>query len=167
MRAMTLTMLLTGFACGGEPGLLDADAGTPPVVDAGHAPVDAGAHDGGSSRDLYAAGMTKPTAEAHFQVALLQSDPIPRDLTLYTWLVEVRDAQGQALDGASVVAEPTMPDHGHGTFPRLTQGVGNGQTGQFVLADMDLFMAGTWRIELQISRGDVSDTVQFHFDLDN
>ena len=82
-----------------------ADAGPISTIDAGPGPG-----------DEYIAGMEKVSSEGHFRVALVESTPIPQDLTLYTWVLEVRDADGQPLDGASVVAEPTMPDHGHGTF---------------------------------------------------
>jgi hypothetical protein len=59
-----------------------------------------------------------------------------------------------------------MPEHGHGTFPRTTDGVPNGQPGQFTLSDLDLFMAGTWKVELRIAAGDLSDTVFYYFTLD-
>jgi len=117
--------------------------------------------------DTYIAGMEKASTDGHFRVALVESTPIPQDLTLYTWTVEVRDAQGAVLDGASLVAEPTMPDHGHGTFPVTTPGVATDETGRFTLSDMDLFMAGTWRVEIRITHSDLTDTVFFYFTLDS
>ena len=134
-----------------------ADAGPTSTIDAGP----------GLQGDEYIAGMEKVSSEGHFRVALIESTPIPQDLTLYTWVLEVRDADGQPIDGASVVAEPTMPDHGHGTFPITTPGVTAEGVGRFTLTDMDLFMAGVWQIELRITAGDVSDTAFFHFVLDS
>ena len=126
--------------------------------------ADAGA---GLQGDEYLAGMEKASTDGHFRIALIESTPIPQDLTLYTWTIEVRDANGQPLDGATVVAEPTMPDHGHGTFPITTPGVAAEEVGRFTLTDMDLFMAGVWQIELRISAGELSDTAFFHFVLDS
>ncbi len=161
MRIFALLPLLTFFACpGGEPAL---DAGSV-AADAGHADHDdAGA---GLQGDTYLAGMEKVSTNGHFKLALISSDPIPQDLTLYTWVVELRDAEGAPLGDATVIAEPTMPDHGHGTFPATTEGEAGDSTGQFVLRDMDLFMAGTWQIELRIEQGGNSDTVFFHFYLE-
>ena len=121
----------------------------------------------GLQGDEYLAGMEKVTTDGHFRVALIESTPIPQDLTLYTWTIEVRSADGQPLDGATVVAEPTMPDHGHGTFPITTPGVAADGVGRFTLTDMDLFMAGVWQVELRISVGELSDTAFFHFVLDS
>ena len=167
MRLFALVPSIVLFAClGGEPGhgSRDSDAGHAPHNDAGHTPQrDAGS---GLPGDVYIAGMEKGSTEGHFKVALISSDPIPQDLTLYTWVVELRDAAGTPLENASVIAEPTMPDHGHGTFPATTAGEAGDSTGQFVLRDMDLFMAGTWQIELRIEQGGNSDTVFFHFYLE-
>jgi hypothetical protein len=79
--------------------------------------------------------------------------------------MEVRDAQGQPISDATLEAEPFMPEHGHGTFPRVTEGVACGEPGQFTLSDLDLFMAGTWKIELRVSAGELSDTVFYYFTL--
>ncbi len=168
MRIFALLPSLVLFAClGGEAGYGSraSDAGHASHNDVGHTPqTDAGS---GMPGDLYVAGMEKVSTDGHFKVALISSDPIPQDLTLYTWVVELRDADGTPIEGGAVVAEPTMPDHGHGTFPATTTGEANDQPGQFVLRDMDLFMAGTWQIELDVSQGDTQDTVFFAFVLDS
>ena len=157
---LMLCLSVLCLACGDDhdhEGHHHADAGSGPAVDAGSA----------LQGDEYIAGMEKVSTDGHFRVALVESTPIPQDLTLYTWVLEVRDADGQPIDGASVVAEPTMPDHGHGTFPITTPGVAADGVGRFTLTDMDLFMAGVWQIELRITAGDVSDTAFFHFVLDS
>jgi len=166
MRRFAMGLLLFG-ACAAPVGESGSDAGS--VVDAGAA--DAGhVEDAGSvdeTPDEYVAGMEKAGADGHFRLALIQSDPIPQDLTLYTWLIEVRDAEGQPIDVDEVVAEPTMPDHGHGTFPAFTPGVPAEGTGRYTLTEMDLFMAGVWRIELVIRNGETEDHVVFNFELTN
>ena len=52
-----------------------------------------------------------------------------------------------------------LPDH---DARRYVEGVG-----RFTLSDMDLFMAGVWRVELRVSAGDLTDTIRFHFALDS
>ena len=54
-----------------------------------------------------------------------------------------------------------------GTFPITTPGVAAEGVGRFTLSDMDLFMAGVWRVELRVSAGDLTDTIRFHFALDS
>lgn len=163
MRWNPLVLLYLGaalIACGNDhdhDGDDHADAGPVSTADAGTA----------LQGDEYIAGMEKVSTDGHFRIALVESTPIPQDLTLYTWVLEVRDADGQPIDGASVVAEPTMPDHGHGTFPITTPGVASDGVGRFTLTDMDLFMAGVWQIELRITAGELNDTVFFHFVLDS
>ena len=157
---LMLCLSVLCLACGDDhdhEGHHHHHSGPGPAVDAGS----------GLQGDEYIAGMEKVSTDGHFRVALIESTPIPQDLTLYTWVLEVRDADGQPIDGASVVAEPTMPDHGHGTFPITTPGVAADGVGRFTLTDMDLFMAGVWQIELRITVGDVSDTAFFHFVLDS
>jgi hypothetical protein len=156
MRVTLFLAVLSLVACAQDPGEVPADAGFV-SGDAGGEPL---------VGDDYSAGMEKTSQNGHFRLALMSSDPIPQDLTDYTWVMELRDAQGEAIDGATLVAEPFMPEHGHGTFPRTTDGVPNGQPGQFTLSDLDLFMAGTWKVELRIAAGDLSDTVFYYFTLD-
>jgi hypothetical protein len=153
-------LLCLCVACGGD----DSDHHQH-HVDAG--PAASGDGGQGLQGDTYLAGLEKVSTDGHFRVALVESTPIPQDLTFYTWTVEVRDAQGSVLDQASVVAEPTMPEHGHGTFPVTTPGVATGEIGRFTLTDMDLFMAGTWQIELRVTHSEVTDTVFFYFTLDS
>ena len=144
-----------------------ADAGT--AADSSAPATDTGpvADAGPTGPDDYHAGMVKQTNSGLFRVVLVSSDPIPQDLTEYTWEVEVQDAQGNALDNAPLTAEPRMVAHGHGTFPAITEGVPTGVIGRFTLTDMDLFMAGVWRIELRVTEAERSDSVYFFFELDS
>ena len=169
MRFSLCFSLVCGLGCAGSTADPGADVGTHHGHDGGHSVGDAGHPQGdtGLPGDVYAAGMTKTTTNGLYRVALVESAPIPRDLTLYTWTVEVRDVQDNPVAASRVTAEPTMPDHGHGTHPRFTEGAPNGQTGQFVLTDMDLFMAGTWQVELRVTVGDQEDTAFFYFILDS
>ena len=67
--------------------------------------------------DTYVVGLEKEGEKGEFKVRLLQSDPIPQDTGFYDWTVEVLTPDGAPVAGAIVLAKPTMPAHGHGTFP--------------------------------------------------
>ena len=118
--------------------------------------------DGGP--DTYVAGLAK--VGEIYTVSLIESQPIPKDTGLYTWVVELSDAGGDPVIGATIVAEPTMPDHGHGTFPPTTEAIALETPGHYELTDMDLFMPGVWQVEIFIDVDDDSDGVIYNFDLE-
>ena len=131
-----------------------------------HGPGDghSGADDGA---DTYHAGIEREGDAGLVLVRLVDSDPIPQDTGLYTWTLTVQDLAGEPLVGAVVSAEPTMPAHGHGTFPAITEATPLEEAGHFQLAGMDLFMAGVWDVALTVSLADGgSDTLTFHFRLE-
>ena len=123
--------------------------------------------DGELMGESFVVGLEKPGDHGRFTVRLMESDPIPRYTGLYSWTLEIVDAEGRPLSGASVRAEPRMPDHDHGTFPRVTDATTMGEPGRYVLAEMDLFMDGVWRVEIEITDTDGEvDLVRYHFDLE-
>jgi hypothetical protein len=121
---------------------------------------------GGDTADTYVEGLEKTGSQGHFTVRLLNSNPIPKDLTYYTWTLEVLDPDGKAVEGVEVIAEPTMPNHGHGTFPPFTTATAGETPGTYVLTDMDLFMAGIWHIAIRLTLDGTADEVAYSFDLD-
>ena len=117
--------------------------------------------------DTYVIGLEKAGEKGAFNVRLLQSDPIPQDTGFYDWTVEVLTADGLPVAGATVLAKPTMPAHGHGTFPPKTEAVETDTPGQYQLSQLDLFMAGVWRVEITIEvPNGQSDVVVYNFDLE-
>ena len=107
--------------------------------------------DGGSSPvDTYVAGLSKTGAMGRVVLTLVESDPLPRDLTLYTWTILVTDPAGNPIDGARVTAEPRMPDHGHGTTPLFHDASYSEPDGHYSLDDIDLFMPGYWTFTFEI-----------------
>ena len=130
-------------------------------TDAGRAPV-----------DTYVAGLEKSGAMGRVVLTLVESDPLPRDLTLYTWQLLLTDTEGNPIDGARIVAEPRMPDHGHGTHPQFTEATAVDGAGRYELADMNLFMAGVWQINIVVTlngaddAGASEDQLNFRFDLE-
>ena len=123
--------------------------------------------DAPSAWDTYVVGLEKVGEQGTFKVRLLLSDPIPQDTGFYDWTVEVVTNDDLPVSGASVMARPTMPAHGHGTFPPQTTAVEQEVAGLYQLSDLDLFMAGVWRIELTIKSAEGQmDQVVYNFDLE-
>ncbi|HYQ27397.1 MAG TPA: hypothetical protein VER04_09255 [Polyangiaceae bacterium] len=132
--------LLIGFACSlcacssqssraGDPGAIAGGAGST----VGCRPSDA---------DVYSAGMTKPGAAGHFEFTLVSSTPAPPALGDNRFLVQVSDADGNAMSGDLSVALE-MPEHGHSS-PAPEVGF-DPENGVFSLQPVRLFMVGLWR----------------------
>jgi len=155
---------------GGQAGTMSMDGagGTMGMGGAGGALGVGGA--GGQAElaaDIYVAGLERAGERGVFSVRLVESDPIPRDTGIYTWTIEVVDANGQLVTGATLQVEPTMPAHGHGTFPRITDGTPAEGEGRYVLAELDLFMPGIWRVPIAITHADGrEDVAVYRFDLE-
>ena len=164
------TSLVTGVLCALLMVACDADTSTSPAPAAPSdrcAPLSQRERPDFSRHAVYAAGIEKRTEDGDLRVVLIESSPIPKDTGLYTWVVEVQNAQCEPIEGASVVAEPTMPSHGHGTSPPPTSGVSLDAAGRLELTDMDLFMPGIWEVTLTvILEGESPETVRFNFDLE-
>ncbi len=118
-------------------------------------------------KDEYVAGLEKQSMNGQYTMQLKLSDPIPKYTDEYTWTVVLLDMEGNPVSDAQIVAEPTMPDHKHGTFPKYTSGVAQDEPGEYQLADMDLFMPGVWQIDIVISADNTpEDQVLYWFELE-
>ena len=168
--ALLLTTLL---GCGDENAL--GQVGTSGAGELGAHEEGAGMRESGDA-DLYVAGLTKE-GEHGLRVILRESSPEPKYIGKYTWTLEVqvdKDGGIAAVYDADIVATPTMPAHGHGTVPPTTLGVGNGLMGVWELNAMDLFMAGTWQIDIKVTCEDpwgrfdepLESEVTFSFELE-
>ena len=116
--------------------------------------------------DVYEVGLEKTGELGLVTATLTTSVPAPKYTGEYTWTVAIVDDEGSPITGAEVVAVPTMPSHGHGTYPATTLGVEN-EPGQYELLKMNLFMAGLWQVDIEITWGEeLTDTVRFEFDLE-
>jgi hypothetical protein len=121
---------------------------------------------GNLSADTYSEGMEKMAASGHYKIRLDMSSPAPKDTGNYTWTLSLMDMEGNAVQDATVNAEPTMPQHGHGTDPKFTDATAGEHNGQYVLTDMNLFMPGIWQVMITVNKGEMTDTVTFLFDLE-
>ncbi len=115
-----------------------------------------------SRADVYRAGLTKPSQDGQLQITLLGSDPAPPAFGANTWTIRVEDGAGAPVPGATIVATPFMPDHGHGSsiLPAVTD-AGDGT----YRVSLFLSMAGLWRIGLAVSPSDAGlpSTVNFFY----
>ena len=115
--------------------------------------------------DEYISGVERTTDDGTYLVTLVRSTPTPKFTDDYTWIVTVEDASCAVLNEVHVKAEPTMPQHGHGTTPEFTEATLD-NADQYTLEDMDLFMPGIWQIEIEVEAEDgTSDKVSWFFDL--
>ncbi len=116
--------------------------------------------------DTYFSGVKKVTDQGLFLVELVRSTPPPKFTGDYTWEVTVEDAACVTLDSVQVEAEPTMPQHGHGTTPEFTEATLD-TAKIFTLSEMNLFMPGIWQVEITVTADDGTvDTVSWFFDLE-
>ncbi|MGC6418508.1 MAG: FixH family protein [Bradymonadia bacterium] len=160
LRLLSLLILLTGIGCGTE-----SDSHHH------HGHHDHMGHGGDPSKDdadTYVAGLEKVGTSGHLTIRLIESAPTVLNTGVYTWQLMVIGSDGQPMNGLNIQAEPTMPDHGHGTEPRYTEGTPTDEDGIYELKDMDLYMKGVWQVMVRISSTEgVEDSVAFSFYLED
>ncbi|HEV3050882.1 MAG TPA: FixH family protein [Longimicrobium sp.] len=77
--------------------------------------------------------------------------------------LNVRTPQG-GVEGASIVVDGGMPEHGHGlpTTPRVTRGLGGGA---YQVEGLKFNMGGWWELKFRITSAAGTDSVTFNLDL--
>jgi hypothetical protein len=137
---------------------------------------DAGSSSGGGSsggqtacqrdarKDVYTAGLSKSMAP--FTVKILDAQPAPPSKGGNTMTVQILDASGKPVDGASVTLVPFMPDHGHGSaVAPVVKGLG--ADGKYTIEKVYLAMAGLWELRFNVQAPGLAPTdVTFAFCLD-
>lgn len=98
----------------------------------------------------YSAGMTA-LADDGIQVVLVEARPGPPVRFDNVWDVEVRDSSGVPVAVTTLVVEPFMPDHGHGT-PQPPLPEAGVETGTFSMGPFDLWMPGIWELRFSVDR---------------
>ncbi len=107
---ITTLSLLALVGCTGD---------TTTTTDSGHDSHGTHAETCGEDGDHYMAGMVANGADGLVDVILVSADPGPPekgDNLLVLSLTSTAD--DLALEGATVVLRPWMPEHGHGSSPR-------------------------------------------------
>lgn len=108
----------------------------------------------------YMPGMTEPSANGLFAVALMSSVPGPPIQGANTWTIGVNDATGSPVDGLTIGVTPWMPDDRHGTSVQAA--ITDQGNGAYSMAPIYLFMQGYWTVTMRLqSAAGMSDSVVF------
>jgi YtkA-like len=105
---------------------------------------------------VFTVGM-QATTPSGVTVRIAAASPAPPDVGDNTWTLELEDASGAPLTGASPVVTPWMPLHGHGLAPSEYFCVED-EAGAYVVDTFDLVMPGLWQFTVEVADG---DAVQF------
>ncbi len=108
--------------------------------------------------------MRSHSAAGHFEVTVAtQPDPVPVN-RMHTWLVTLRNAEGEPVADATIEVTGGMPEHDHGlaSSPRMTASLGEGT---YRIDGMKFHMNGRWEVVLSISANGVTDIATVHIEL--
>jgi hypothetical protein len=108
----------------------------------------------------YAPNMSQPGASSVFKFVLVSSDPAPPADETNVLVLQVLDATGAPVTGATIDVKATMPLMSHGTSA-IT--VSPNPDGSYTLQPVYLFMAGLWEIAINVSANGQKDTTSFYF----
>lgn len=155
LLAFTFIAAIAAAACSGDDDDTSSSGGT-------SGPAGGCAAD--TRKDVYTAGMTKPAGQ--YQVKIVEAMPGPMIKGMNAMNIEIVDANGQPVDGATVTVTPFMPDHGHGSArPVVVKPEGNGK---YAVTEIWLSMAGLWTLTVSVQPaggGPIQEAV-FQFCLD-
>lgn len=118
------------------------------------------AHTGEVPHDLDT-GSRRFTDQGMFSVDIASKlDPVAIN-KMHSWVLRVRSKDGKPIDGATIVVDGGMPQHGHGlpTKPRVTKALGDGQ---YLVEGMRFSMNGWWEVKFDIDNGRHKDSVTFN-----
>lgn len=103
----------------------------------------------------------KDSQQAKFHVRIqITLDPIAIN-KMHSWVVQVKDPNGNPVTGAKINISGGMPMHGHGlpTTPQITKSLG---AGKYLLEGIRFNMGGWWQMNLAIESGGQKDKVAFN-----
>ena len=137
-RLLVAALALT-FAAGG-PGLAAPHASRPANLDR---------------------SLERTTDKGLFRVKVASAtSPIPMN-AMHRWTVEISDARGRPVSGATLNVDGGMPEHGHG-LPTAPRAVPTGTAGHYAIQGMKFSMDGWWELKLAIRAAGASDAVTFN-----
>jgi len=110
---------------------------------------------------MFMAGVSGTTANAAYTVTITGAQPMRLMHGENTWQLTVADADGSAVEGATVVVTPDMPDHGHGTMPETFTATAGAEPGAYSVGPIPLQMAGVWQFSVEVTpaEGDADTAV--------
>jgi hypothetical protein len=97
-------------------------------------------------------------------VATIETSQPLRVRRMQTVKLTVHRADGTPVDGATIVVDGGMPEHGHGlpTEPRVTRSLG---AGAYQVEGLKFNMGGWWELKFRITSAAGTDSVTFNLDL--
>ena len=106
-------------------------------------------------------GLTRPTTERKFVVAL-QPPTTPAAINqIHSWQIKLTSPSGVPINHAQIAIDGGMPQHGHG-LPTRPQVTPMAVDGAYLLEGMKFSMTGWWEIKLAVQAAEGSDTVTFN-----
>lgn len=161
---LVLPVVLGLVACSGD----DDDGGGGTGTTSGAATACAA----DTRKDVYASGLSKQASDLKLQLVdsaytpsekPVQPGQVQKGMNAIT--VEVVDANGAAIDGATVALNLWMPDHGHGSArPPVVTPMGGGR---YQIREVWLPMAGLWRFTIGVTaNGGAAKSADFNFCID-
>lgn len=83
---------------------------------------------------------------------------------IHSWIIFVRNRNGDPVNDADIRVDGAMPEHDHGlpTLPQVTRLPGNGE---YLLEGMKFHMHGRWQLTISISANGNEDTAVFDLNL--
>ncbi len=110
---------------------------------------------GDTRPETYTLGLDDGAENGLVDFKLVSANPAPPARGDNTWLVQLDtmldSSDAGALDGASLVVTPYMPDHQHGT--PITVEVADQGSGVYQLTPVNLWMPGYWENDDRRDRG--------------
>jgi hypothetical protein len=107
--------------------------------------------------------MAKQSQDGKFTLQLQKSDPAPPAKGDNTWDIQLVDALGAPVNGATIDVTPFMPDHGHGTAIDAVATPASSGEGEYSISPINLWMPGLWQVTLRAEAGDAQDDVVLGF----
>jgi hypothetical protein len=104
---------------------------------------------------------TRLTEKGLYEVSYnAEVNPVPVNQML-TWTLHVENADGQAVENATISVDGDMPQHGHGlpTRPQVTRYLGNGD---YLVEGLKFHMPGWWVMDFVITANGETDQVRFN-----
>lgn len=107
---------------------------------------------------------SKLTENRHY-VATIAAEKKPVEINrMHRWVLTLRSNDGKPVEGAAILVDGGMPDHGHGlpTAPKVTKYLGDGR---YLVEGVRFNMTGWWQLRFAIGEP-TSDRVTFNLDLE-
>lgn len=105
----------------------------------------------------------RTSAGGRYQATLETPEPL-RVRRMHAVRLTVRTAAQAPVEGATIIVDGGMPQHGHGlpTQPRVTRALGGGT---YQVEGLKFNMGGWWEVKFRITSAAGTDSVTFNLDL--